>query len=369
MTAKVDVAVAGAGPAGAAAAIALGRTGLTTALIEPAAGDEVRVGETVPADLRHELEALDSWPSFAGGPHLPVRGTSSSWGEAELRFRDALASPLGGGWHLERSHFDATLVGEARRHGARIFAGYRLAGLERSAAGWSLSLTGPRGGTSRLAAAFVVDATGRRALVARRCGAACRRLDRLVAVCAVYAWPSGEAPQRHMLVEAAEQGWWYTARLPRGRAMACWMSDSDLVRAGGLHHEGPWSERLAATHHLRELLVGAERVSPIAVRSAASHCLTRAAGESWVAVGDAAAAFDPLSSAGIVLALRSGREAAAAVAGRLGGDGAPLAAYERRVAERFTRYWMGRRSFYALETRWPSAAFWRRRQAPPRQTA
>jgi len=372
MTDRFDVAVAGAGPAGAAAAIALGRAGLSTALIEPAApaaDGELRVGETVPADLRPELEALDAWRSFAAGPHVPLRGTASSWGEDELRCRDALGSPCGGGWHLERSCFDATLAGEARRHGARIFAGCRLAGVARSAAGWSLALAGPRGGVSRLSAAFLVDATGRRAAIARRCGTARRRLDRLVAACAVYAWPGGEAPRRHMLIEAAELGWWYAARLPRGRAMVCWMSDSDLVRGGGLHRPGPWCERLAGTRHLRELLAGAERVSPIAVRAAASQCLARASGDGWVAVGDAAAAFDPLSSAGIVLALRSGREAAAAVAGRLAGDGAPLAAYERRVAERFGRYWQGRRAFYALETRWPGAEFWRRRQAPPRLAA
>jgi hypothetical protein len=119
-----------------------------------------------------------------------------------------------------------------------------------------------------------------------------------------------------------------------------------MIFSDRLRGEGGRCEVFAAQPGGKEpdyVLAGAQRVSPLAVRSAASHRLTRAAGDSWVAVGDAAA-------------------------GRLGGDGASLATYERRVAERFIRYWIGRRSFYALETRWPSATFWRRRQRAPQPT-
>ena len=385
MTARFDVAIAGAGPAGAAAAIALARAGVRTALIGPQgpAGRAPRVGESVPADLRPELEALDAWSSFARAPHLASRGTAASWGGAALRFRDAFCSLQGGGWQLDRERFDATLVAEAERHGARLLAECQVVGAARSAGAWSVRLAHRQGGASEIAAGFLVDATGRHAAVARRCGAMRRRLDRLVGVGALVACPASDPPAepaerhqaarhplgRHLLVEAAEDGWWYAAWLPGGRTMVCWMSDSDLVRRSDCHRAAAWDARLARSSHLREALAGAARVSPVAVVPAASHCLTRCTGDGWLATGDAAAAFDPLSSAGIVLALRSGREAADAAARRLGGETAALAGYEDRIVDRYARYLSGRREIYATEARWPGAEFWRRRQAPNRAAA
>jgi flavin-dependent dehydrogenase len=119
---------------------------------------------------------------------------------------------------------------------------------------------------------------------------------------------------------------------------------------------------LDRTRHLRELLRGAALHSDVAVRAAASHCLDRAAGDGWIAVGDAACAFDPLSSAGIVTGLRSGLEAAREIAGIAGTAGSAPAEYDARVQRRFAAYLDGRREQYALEARWPESAFWQRRQ-------
>jgi flavin-dependent dehydrogenase len=198
--------------------------------------------------------------------------------------------------------------------------------------------------------------------VARRCGARRRHRDRLVAAYARFAWPGGAPADLHTLVEAAADGWWYAARVPDGGAVASWMSDSDLVHRTGLHREAAWSARLAATRHIRELLAGAERTSGIAVRAAATHCLDRTAGDGWLAVGDAACAFDPLASAGIVTALRTGLEAAAALARHREGDGEALTGYDAAVQARFAAYRTGHAEQYAREARWPAAPFWRRRR-------
>jgi flavin-dependent dehydrogenase len=56
------------------------------------------------------------------------------------------------------------------------------------------------------------------------------------------------------------------------------------------------------------------------------------AGDSWLAVGDAASTFDPLSSQGIVKVLRSGVCASYAIADPLtGGIDPGLAGYRRNV--------------------------------------
>jgi flavin-dependent dehydrogenase len=361
--AEVDAAIVGGGPAGAATAIALARAGLRAAVIEASDYASFRVGETVPADLRGVLRELGAWESFAADAHLASAGNASAWGSGELEVRDALFDLRGHGWHLDRRRFDATLAAEAERAGARVWTRTRLTGWQRRDGAWSLSLSGP-GAPQRLTAAFLVDATGRDALVARRCGARRLHRDRLVAVFGLFAWPEGAPARLHTLVEAAEDGWWYAARLPGGQAVVSWMSDSDLVRRGRLWRPGPWIEGLERTGHIRRLLAGAAPCTGLTVRSAASHCLDRTAGDGWIAVGDAACAFDPLASAGIVNGLRSGL----AAAGALAQGASALAAYDESTRKRFTDFLAGRREQYSHEARWPASPFWHRRQEGGRIT-
>ena len=88
-------------------------------------------------------------------------------------------------------------------------------------------------------------------------------------------------------------------------------------------------------------------------------------GKGWIAAGDAAASFDPLSSLGIGYAMLSGIQAARAVDHRLNGDEDLAAAYEGDVARHMAGYLAQRRELYRLEQRWPERPFWSRRHAVP----
>ena len=74
-------------------------------------------------------------------------------------------------------------------------------------------------------------------------------------------------------------------------------------------------------------------------------------------------AIDPLSSMGVLGALRSGIDAAAAVRRCLSGDRHALAGYAETVRQRFSDYLGGRRETYSQERRWPASPFWKRRHA------
>ena len=94
---------------------------------------------------------------------------------------------------------------------------------------------------------------------------------------------------------------------------------------------------------------------------AGSARLDRFAGDGWLAAGDAAVAFDPLSSQGILTALYTGMKAGQALAAHLTDDSSALDAYAARLEEIHAAYRRNYAHFYAYERRWADRPFWRRR--------
>jgi hypothetical protein len=84
-------------------------------------------------------------------------------------------------------------------------------------------------------------------------------------------------------------------------------------------------------------------------------------GDAWIAVGDAASAFDPLSSAGVVKALYSGKLGAFAVLDLLRGVPSGLVRYRQYVEREYAEYLTTRSQFYGRERRWRDSPFWSRR--------
>ena len=94
-----------------------------------------------------------------------------------------------------------------------------------------------------MSARFIVDATGGTAAVARRFGARFVEADQLIGIARFFE-SGGDDPRT--LVEAFEDGWWYTAGLPDGRRIIACMTDADLARSMRLRETEEWSRRLDA---------------------------------------------------------------------------------------------------------------------------
>ena len=100
----------------------------------------------------------------------------------------------------------------------------------------------------------------------------------------------------------------------------------------------------------------------------ASERLTSIAGDGWMAVGDAAAAHDPISSCGIGSAMGSGYYAARAIVELLQGRHPAREAYLSLMQRSYGAYLATYREQYARERRWADHPFWRARgsECPPR---
>jgi flavin-dependent dehydrogenase len=157
---------------------------------------------------------------------------------------------------------------------------------------------------------FLVDATGRSAAVARRLGARMRRDHDLVALWSVA---DGAAPPRlaRPMIERVAGGWWYAVRLDERRTYAAFHTPA--ATAPALRDSAAWRSRLAATHHLGPLLADAGDFSPPRGSPAGSARLAPCHGTAWAACGDAALAFDPLASQGLLGAMAGGHMLARAL--------------------------------------------------------
>ena len=382
-----DVAVLGGGPAGAATALTLARTGISTVLIDAANEADTtlwKIGEGLPPLARLTLQRLGVWERFATDGHLPSHGNCSAWGTSQLAERNFLFEPYGHGWHLDRQRFDALLRAAAVATGARYCAA-RVSDCRFTPTNeWCLELMQettveqdgilfhlagnkiPTCSTAQVTARFVVDATGRASWFARKQGAHRLNSDGLVGVAALLA-PAAQGTDRDSLtmIEAVEDGWWYAALLASGRLVMVFLSDGDLPAAKAARTGAGWLQLLSRTEHLARRVVahGYCLAHEPRIVSANSSRLDQVAGTHWLAVGDAAAAYDPLSSQGILAALESGERAGAALMAKLQGQTEALAGYARSVDEHWQHYLASLRFYYGQETRWPDAPFWQRRVA------
>ncbi len=359
---RFDVIVVGGGPAGAATALALigGDPSLRVALVAGRAGG-FGSGETLTSNALPLLEQLGVSASFLDDRPLPSHGTRCCWGGEEPYDNEAMFNQLGPGWRIDRGRFDALLLHEAAARGVCLYEGATVREFSTTdRRRWTVQITQPeRGDTTSLDAAFLVDATGRRATLARRLGARVTHLDRLVGLAVMFTSPS--ATDGLTLVEACEEGWWYSFAVTGPRRLVVLMSDSDIVKALRLAEPGRWHELHSRMRLVSGVASTCAPLGPPRHLPAQTRRLDRFAGPGWLAVGDAATTVDPLSSQGLVKALRSAILGSYAARNSLAKDESGIHRFDRLIAQEFDAYLSARRDFYRSESRWNGSPFWRRR--------
>lgn len=368
--------ILGGGPAGAATAISLKelRPSLKIAIFEASRYERWRTGEALPPGTEAILDSLGCGDSYREQGFLESLGSRAFWGRSDRPHEhEFLFSGGGNGWHVDRRRFDSMLCECAQRVGVDVFRECRFMDVRRHSQKrspiWDLVVR--CGKRRRLAhASFVVDATGRAASFAVRQGGKKVVADALTGVYATYRFSEDAAPKdTYTLVESQEEGWWYSSLLPDSSVTVAWMSDADIIREQSLDNTKIWIEWLSrSTHTHSRIALGRMEGSP-RVCTARTQRLSPVFGEDWLAVGDAAATLDPLSSTGIVKALRSAKLAAIVIVDYLDGRTQSREHYQERLDTEYADHQAAKTWFYGLERRWPDAPFWLRRHVPTQNSA
>lgn len=352
--------IAGAGPAGLSAAITVAQRGLLVCLLEPSIVPAEKTGEVVSPGIEPLLERLEMQVVFQNNDHLPCYGFRFRWGNETPAEKLFITDRRGNGWQLDRPLFEKQLRERALALGVDIRLGQRIRQVQRIANGWEIETEGENAASS-LQSAFLADATGRSGTIARRVGAKRMQFDKLIGVSGMFQLKPGVVFKHYTQVEATANGWWYAVEIPGNRLRAVYMTDADLLDKS-MQQSEKFQAHFEQTMTAKETFSSREKIcgEPVTV-SASTSALEIPYGDAWLALGDAAYAFDPVSSYGISSALGSGFYAGNAIADALNGNPDALPAYRYVMENTFQQYLEMWREQYRYEQRWPESEFWKRR--------
>ncbi|KPD10264.1 glycine oxidase maturase GoxB [Phaeobacter sp. 11ANDIMAR09] len=345
------VAVLGGGLAGAATALRLAQAGLRPIWLAAETAGDFKPGEHLSAAAIPLLATLGSDAMLRSETHRQAHSTYSAWGSDRLVERNAIVQLEGPPIVLDRSAFEAALCAQAVAAGAERIA-CDVTDLSVAEGQWLLEA-----GQNRIKAGFVFDATGRKAVIASRVSPRFQA-DKLCCTYALYAKAKDLTPRPVTLIEATEHGWWYLSVLADQRLVLNYFTDADLASFPTADFEKQARGTEVISAYLMDY--GYELSSRPGRITTNSSWISPVIGPGWAAVGDAAAAFDPLSSHGMTTALWTAIEAAEAFIAQ---DRPRMQSYAEAVARGVQDYLTARQAVYSRETRWPQSPFWARRHA------
>lgn len=350
-----DAVIVGGGPAGAVAARVLSLSGKQALLLDVSHVNRQKIGESLPGAARPILNKLGLLPWVDNPVSLTNRGNLSSWGEDNLRETNFIRDPYGCGWHLDRQHFDKKLRDAAENAGT-LLVRERLSSLTNTDDGIYI-----QAGDYRISTKWLINASGSSSFVASQLGTVRQKDPSLYAI---YTWCESDIKDTRSVVEATPSGWWYTAGLPNKKRVVAFFTLAQQAK-NMLRETNCFTVALRETKYISERCSLA-KISPesLHIIEATGGYLKHAVGSHWIAVGDAAVSFDPLSSQGIYNAIYTGLRGAEAVnAVLMDNDRTLLQQYDERIKSIRDTYRREVSNYYRQEQRWSEHAFWQIHQA------
>jgi flavin-dependent dehydrogenase len=352
---EIDAAIVGAGPAGCAAAIRLAQAGARVVLFTNPVSPAHSPGEVLSSTARVTLSELGLLKSFEALGFPALAASLSLWDEMVPNEREGIVDPYGFGALIDRRHFEEWLIGNASRCGVTLCEGGRDLDVRTDAGAWSIQ--SPRHAAMFVRSPVLIEATGRSGGLLEQGKRAC--IDNLVAFLE-YGTRQAQMLDQRMLIEASVHGWWYAAPLPDNKAVVAFLTDADLVKKTPSARKAFLDCELAKTLLIRGFADQLEKRDYAHGFPANSSIRAHINGSNWVAIGDAAATYDPLSGQGIATALAKGAAIARLIVnGRSLSDS--LAAYADAERLSFTSYLQTQRATYARAAWRFKSRFWSRR--------
>lgn len=307
-----EIVVLGGGPAGSAAAILLARDGHDVGLVRPPVPPAGALAQSIPPSAGRLFEELGIAADVARAGFHPNLGNTVWWAGEDARiesFEEGRA-----GVHADRAGLERAMASAARNAGVRLYEAPARAATEVEA-GWSVRCRREGDADIRLRSRWILDATGRTGIVARREERIPDRATATLALVRRWRRPGGftDAEAGHTLVESYADGWAWSVPLGPETRCSTAMVDPGHTDLSDVNLDAALDAELAKAPRVGATLAGAEPVGRAWACPASLYTAARFGRRGLLLVGDAGSFIDPLSSFGVKKALSSGWLAAIAV--------------------------------------------------------
>ena len=343
-----DVAVIGGGPAGSTAAILLARRGYKVIALEKARHPRFHIGESLlPMNLPvfERLGVLDKVRALGVFKLGADFQADNERGYSTYAFSRAIGDSPPHAYQVWRQDFDKMLYDHARESGADAREGQEVLKVDQKNPRESLlEVRTDDGHNYRIQARYVVDASGRDALLASK--NKLRRKNTQHQSAAIFSHFRGAEARPgedagNVSIYRFDHGWMWMIPLPDGM-----MSIGAVCRPAYLkQRKGRTQEFLLETLNknadLKRRIANATLAGEVRVTGNYSYDSTRMGGPGWILVGDAFAFLDPVFSSGVFLAMSGAEQAVAVVDEALrkpAREGALLRKLEKRLRAGMDRF-------------------------------
>lgn len=317
---------------------------------------KIKLGESLPPTAIAMLRRLKIEPLLkANSLHYKIYGYQSAWGTTQMRDYQFRQYPVNYGWKIDKAALIADLQKattieqityqkkdkiELVEEGVKIISNNNLIQLIKSS--------------------VVVDATGRNSILARQLDISRTHTDHLISYTANIEAEKMPSFQRATLTEAFRNGWGLISKLANNSVAFSLFTLKHPLIPSPLKDQHFWIENLATTQYLKYFFRKSKELNLIG-KAANSSMLTQTCGDNWLAIGDAALAFDPLCSHGVTTAIYAAELAKNFIEKKLLAN-QPLLEYHQNLQQIYQAYLNQRQQIYRAEQRWRTAPFWQLNQ-------
>ncbi len=310
---ECDVAIIGAGPAGALAAARLSTAGWNVRVFERQHFPRFSIGESLLPQCMGFLEEAGLLESVQAAGFQYKDGAAFAFGErgTQIYFPDKSAPGWSTTFQVRRDRFDKALIDAAVGMGAGVRFGDTVESFEETPTGARLGVVAEDGEAFQVDARFVLDASGFG-----------RVLPRLLDLHQPSAFAPRRSVFRHVVDRITdekfdrnkilitthpdnEQIWYWLIPLADGLSSVGAVGPDTEIEAYGANPNDRLDALIAQSGWMAELLANATIERPTAEIRGYAASVKRLTGPGFALLGNAAEFLDPVFSSGVTIALKS----------------------------------------------------------------